>query len=135
LPFKNLLDKAEGTTVQRAVMVSLVGVKQAGGTACALTKECVDQVVNATDRVLIVSDDLSQKAALYNSDTKDYTKPMGEVAYEAIMAGNNLLYFGQNTSYEELSRVIDFLAKKYVSDANFRSKVDISNGLVDGIRY
>lgn len=135
LPFKDLLETTSQTTNQRAVMVSLAGVKQSGGGACALTKECVDQVINASDHVLIVSDDLSQKAAFYDPETKDYTKSLGEVAYEAVMAGNNLLYFGRNLSYNELDQALDYLAKKYQTDPMFKAKVEVSRGLVNQVMY
>jgi beta-glucosidase-like glycosyl hydrolase len=134
LPFKEVLDQANEDLPYRAVLVSLVGVKQSGGTACALTKTCVDQVVNAYDRAIVVSDDLTQKSALYDVDKKDYTKTLSQVAYEALMAGDNIIYFGETVSYDELDRVLTELVKKYQSDEAFQIQVETSKMMVDGFR-
>ena len=134
LPFKTLLDQASETLKDRAVLVSLVGVKESGGTACALTAECVSQVANAYDRVLIVSDDLTQKAAFYDPEKKDYIKSLPEVAYQAVLAGNHWLYFGPQASYEDLERVARFLAGRYLDEPEFKQKVDEASAMVESVR-
>ena len=134
LPFKAVLDRAEEDKVYSAVLVSLVGVKQSGDGACALTKSCVDQVSGAYQKVLIVSDDLGQKAALYDPLKKDYTKSLSQVAYEAVMAGNHLLYFGQNVSYSQLTKVLDDLTLRYKEDRLFKAKVDAAKVMLDSVK-
>ncbi len=134
LPFKTVLDQAEKDQVYSAVLVSLVGVKQSGGGACALTKSCVDQVSGAYQKVLIVSDDLGQKAALYDPLKRDYTKSLSQVAYEAVMAGNHLLYFGQNVSYSQLTKVLDDLTLRYKEDKLFKAKVDAAEIMLDSVK-
>lgn len=81
---------------------------------------------------VMVSDDLGSKAV------RDFYDPTGQsfdarqVALDAFLAGNDLLYVnnfiatGDPDSYTTISRTLDYFAQKYREDPAFAQRVDLS---------
>ncbi len=127
VPFKTVIDQEDQPiSTKKAVLVSLVGVEQSGGMACALTPQCVKQIAAVNDELLLFTDDLSLKAARFDPQTKEYTRTLSQVARQAVVAGNNVLYFGDQVSYAQLDQVLNNFVDWYQKDSQFKNKVDRS---------
>ncbi|MGQ9515790.1 MAG: glycoside hydrolase family 3 protein, partial [Anaerolineae bacterium] len=82
---------------------------------------------------LLVSDALGVPAVRKYYDPQLQTFPYRQIAQEAFLAGNDLLTLSQfalhddwTEQFENIKATITFFQEKYVSDANFRARVDDS---------
>jgi len=79
---------------------------------------------------LIICDDLSSRAVRQFYDPTGTTFQARLVARDALLAGNDLLYFGNIVSsdapdtYTTIVRSLDYFAQKYREDPAFASRVD-----------
>jgi len=105
------------------VMVSHAGVtNQYPDIPCSLSRDCVGQVSSNFPEVLIVSDALEMKSASFQPDSK--TRSLPEVAEAAVRAGEQVLVFGPQTTWVQLSEVMTHLEKTYTEDELFQAQVD-----------
>lgn len=104
-------------------MVSHAGViNQFEDTPCSLSRACIDELKLNFPRVLIFSDDLLMKSASYGLTASS----SADVAGKAIIAGNDVLVFGPGATPESLTQVRAALAARYLSDLDFKQRVDES---------
>lgn len=109
---------------QMGVMVSHVGViNQFSQIPCSLSSDCVGEIKNSFSQVLIFSDALDMKSALYSPDGD---LPLFDVVMEAIEAGNNVLIFSSDISLNQLAEIRQALINRYQSDKYFQNRVDQS---------
>lgn len=101
---------------------------------CSLSSECLSVVKTTYPRSLIFSDDLLMDSAKYNSSTKKYDKSLGQVATEAVKAGNNVLIFGKNAELENIVEAQVALKELYnqeegvdLIDARLRAVLEYKN--------
>ena len=108
------------------VMTAHVRLKdKLNGDACSLSSACLGQLVEYYPDALIISDDLLMKAARWQAGTSE-EKDLGEVAIEAIEAGNHVLLFGPGVNLGELTGVLLALEEEYQDSASFRKQVDLA---------
>ena len=53
-------------------------------------------------------------------------RSLSETALLAVMAGNDVLVFGEKVAYEDLQEIVVFLESIYEADQDFKEKVDFS---------
>ncbi len=107
------------------VMISHAGIlNQDPGIPCSLSKDCVSELKNAYPQIIIFSDALDMKAASFNKDKTDEEKNLTQISAEAVIAGNEVLIYGQSVSAEEIKKIILSLSAKYEKDVNFSELVD-----------
>jgi hypothetical protein len=74
----------------------------------------------------VFSDALEMAAAAYDKDNPRVPKSLLNVSREAVLAGNNVLVYGQAVSSEQLLVIAKELAKEYESSPQFKFYVDQS---------
>lgn len=121
--YKYILDQSEKT----AVMVAHVGVtSQDTQVPCSLSQYCVGELHAAYPNILIFTDALEMEAALYDKENPRVPKNLQQVSKEAVLAGNNVLVYGQSVTQQELSEIIDTLVIEYQSNPLFKPLIDQS---------
>jgi beta-glucosidase-like glycosyl hydrolase len=130
LLYRELLDRYPST----GVMVSHVGVlNQYPDIPCSLSSQCVGELLNNYPEVLIFSDALEMPAALYRPrrlpgqiSTPQGDRTLPEAALEALLAGNDVLIFGDGVTLEQLAEVINYLEQEMAANPALRSQVEAS---------
>jgi len=124
LPFDTILEKYPTL----GVMTSHVGVNGKNETLpCSLSTECLAGLVETYPKALIFSDDLTMKSASYDDQTKSYSKPLDQVALEALIAGNQVLVFARGTEVAELQAVAEKLLATTTDATESRTIVEKIN--------
>ncbi len=118
--FSQLLNKFKNI----GVMTTHVRLKnKLSGQVCSLSEECLSKFTDTYPKALLFTDDLTMKSARVQGDGIQ-EKSLGQVAVEAIEAGNNVLVFGRGTQASSLEEVVVTLQKEYEDSESFRNKVD-----------
>lgn len=108
-----------------SVMVSHVGiVNQNSQIPCSLSKDCVNELKNAYPNLLVFSDALEMKAASFNMENISEPKSLIQVSKEAIIAGDEVLIYGQSVNSYDMKEIIFNLAKEYDTNQEFKNLVD-----------
>lgn len=119
--YKYIIDNVDKV----GVMVSHAGVtNQDKDVPCSLSSFCIGEFKSAYKTVPVFSDALEMKAAFYDKNDSDKTQI--QVVKEAIIAGNEILVFGDSLSAEDFAKIILELESIYKSDEEFRKIVDNS---------
>jgi beta-N-acetylhexosaminidase len=90
---------------------------------------------------IVVSDDLGSQAVRRFYDPTGLTFDARQVARNAFLAGNDLLYVdnfttvGDPDSYTTLLRTLDFFTQKYQEDPAFAQRVDVSVERILTLKY
>ncbi len=106
------------------VMVTHVGVEnQYQDIPCSLSKVCVGQLTQQYPQALIFSDALEMKSATHDVNS-DQPKEIYQVAKEAILAGDEVLVFGEKVSLEQLEGIIHYLTNSYQTNQEFAQQLD-----------
>jgi beta-N-acetylhexosaminidase len=130
-PFKFVLD----TYPQIGVMTAHAAVEnQSADIACSLSPACVRQLFDLYPDVVVFTDALEMEAARFNSAAPAQPKALEAVAIEAIMAGNNVLVFGNGVPPAEIDRVMDRIRLEYANSATFRELVNASIEKIEKLR-
>lgn len=109
------------------VMTAHVGVSsQDRGIPCSVSPYCVSELNKAYPNVLVFTDALEMNAAAYDMDNPRVPKDLLQISKEAILAGNNVLVYGESVSQKELSVIISQLAIEYETNSQFKTRVDMS---------
>lgn len=109
------------------VMTAHVGVSsQDPGIPCSVSPYCVTELNKAYPDVLIFTDALEMDAAAYDMDNPRVPKDLLQITKEAILAGNNVLIYGESVTQKELSAIISQLAIEYETNPQFQTRVDAS---------
>ncbi len=95
------------------------------GQVCSLSEECLSKFADTYPKALLFTDDLTMKSARVQGDSSQ-EKSLGQIAVEAIKAGNNVLVFGRGVEASSLEEVVVALQKEYQDSESFRNKVDNS---------
>lgn len=95
------------------------------GKPCSLSEECLVRFSQLFPDVLLVTDALEMVSARTIAGSEKLMS-LAEVSHTAIIAGNNLLIFGDDVELAELNEIIQVLAKEYEDSELFREKVDQS---------
>lgn len=107
------------------VLVSHAGViNQNLELPCSLSTACVGELKAAFPNVLVFSDALEMKSASFNSEDITQPKDLVRVTKEAILAGNEVLIYGQSIDAPQINKILDTMVISYNKDVNFRNKVD-----------
>lgn len=121
--YKYILDQNQNI----GVMTAHVGVtSQDKEVPCSVSPFCVNELNTAYPNILVFTDALEMKAALYDTDNPNVPKSLVQVSKEAILAGNTVLLYGSSVTNEQLHQVITELSKEYESNEQLRSLVDKS---------
>lgn len=91
---------------------------------CTLSIDCVGKLGELYPQVLLVTDDLAMPPARMQPHTTAQTKPLPEVAVQAVEAGNHVLMFGLDVTTKELEAIVYTLQESYRDSVQFRGKVD-----------
>jgi len=120
--FSRVLDKFTNI----GVMTAHVRLQnKLSGQICSLSEECLSQFAKFYPKVLLFTDDLTMKAASSQIGTTE-EKDIGQIAVEAIKAGNNVLVFGNEADSALLETATAALQREYEDSESFRNKVDNS---------
>ena len=120
--FSQLLNKFKNI----GVMTTHVRLEnKLSGQVCSLSEECLSKFTDTYPKVLLFTDDLTMKSAKAQGDSAQ-EKSLGQIAVEAIKAGNNVLVFGRGTNASSLEEVVVTLQKEYEDSESFRNKVNNS---------
>ena len=76
--------------------------------------------------MLIFTDALEMEAAAYDKDNPRVKKDLLQVSKEAILAGNDVLLFGQSVTQEQLESLISELVIQYRVNPQMKTFVDKS---------
>jgi beta-N-acetylhexosaminidase len=121
--YKFILDQNE----KIGIMIAHVGVtSQDAEIPCSVSPYCVSELNKAYPNILVFTDALEMKAALYDKDNPNVPKSLVQVSGEAILAGNNVLLYGQSVTQEEISEIITELTREYETNEQLKSLVDKS---------
>ena len=96
------------------------------GQVCSLSVDCVGKLPSLYPNILLFTDDLTMAAARASLGSSTVERSLGEVAIEALAAGNDVLLFGRGAKVEELETVLFALEKEYEDSASFRARVEAS---------
>jgi beta-N-acetylhexosaminidase len=109
------------------VMTAHVGVtSQDKDKPCSLSTFCVGELNTAYPDILVFTDALDMKAALYDYENPLVDKNLIRVSLEAIGAGNNVLVYGPGVNQNEITAIIDYLTQVYDENPVFKALVDKS---------
>ncbi len=121
--YKYIIDQTE----KIGVMTSHVGVvSQDREIPCSVSPYCVSELYKAYPNVLIFTDALEMEAAAYDKDNPRVKKDLLQVSKEAILAGNDVLLFGQSVTQEQLESLISELVIQYRVNPQMKTFVDKS---------
>ncbi len=73
---------------------------------------------------LTVADDLAAGAVEAWAQEKFQTYPQGEVAFEALMGGNDVLPLIRPWQWQDLQATIDYIVARYEADPAVKARVD-----------
>lgn len=119
--YKYILDQNE----KIGVMTAHVGVtSQDKDIPCSVSPYCVSELNKAYPNILVFTDALEMTAALYDFNNPNVPKSLSRVSKEAILAGNNVLVYGQSVTDEDISKIIIDLVGEYENNPTFKSFVD-----------
>ncbi|PIR61928.1 MAG: hypothetical protein COY81_01875 [Candidatus Pacebacteria bacterium CG_4_10_14_0_8_um_filter_43_12] len=122
-PFKTVLDQFP----KLGVMTAHIAVQnQSANLPCSLSGSCVGQLFELYPEVTVFTDALEMGAARYNYQVPEIAKSLGAVSIEAILAGNNVLVYGQDVTPVQLQEVLSRIKQEYTSSSEFREKVNLS---------
>lgn len=120
--FKDLLDLYPNL----GLMTTHVGLKDVmEDLPCSLSADCLEKMTNFYPESLFFSDALEMKSTGYNPDSRA-GRSLDQISVEAVLAGNNVLVFGEGVSEEVFNQIIKRMEFEYNDSASFRKKVDIS---------
>lgn len=92
---------------------------------CSLSSVCLDPFPNHFPDVMIFTDALEmQSATTQNKNGEDVS--LAETSRLAVLAGNNVLVYGDQMSYDEMNEVVDYLVIEYELNDEFKDKVNLS---------
>lgn len=118
------------------VMTTYVAVEgKTDGKPCGLSALCLQSFPTNFPQALIFSDALEMKAAgselTAASATQsakiaddETTKSLSQRAQEALLAGNDVLVFGETTDPEQITNLVNDLTSRYESEKIFRNRID-----------
>jgi beta-N-acetylhexosaminidase len=108
------------------VMTAHVAVAgRTDGLPCSLSEICLDPFPIHFPQAMVFSDALEMKSAItQNEDGEDLS--LAETTLLAVLAGNDILVFGEKVSYEELEEVVSLLGKEYDENPAVKETVDYS---------
>ena len=92
---------------------------------CSLSSICLDPFPIHFPQVVIFTDALEMKSAITTKENGE-ERSLSETALLAVMAGNDVLVFGEKVAYEVLQEIVVFLESIYEADQDFKEKVDFS---------
>ena len=95
------------------------------GVPCSLSVACLDRFPVNFPEAILFTDALEMASAGLEEDS-DQPKELATVATQALLAGNDVLVFGEEVSQEEIEEVLFALESEYQLDENFRRQVDDS---------
>lgn len=122
-PFQTLLSKYPNIAV---MTTHVIVAERTNGIPCSLSAVCLDAFPKNFPLVLLFTDALEMKSAIVpNEDGSSQT--LEETAFQALMAGNTVLVFGEDVPQQKLKDVVSFLTQKYEENEDFRQKVDANN--------
>lgn len=90
---------------------------------CSLDVGCMAELASFSNRQLIFTDALEMKSARTGQDLT-VSKPLVQVAREAILAGNHILVFGKGVTAAELDPVLKMLITEYDTNVEMRARID-----------
>jgi len=121
LMFQRMLNKYPNI----GVMTAHIKLKdKLDGLPCSLSSVCLREFVSTYQEAIVFTDALDMKSALEKGDGSERT--LSEVSVEAIMAGNDVLVYGEGVTAQELETVMNDLIKEYEANEEFKSKADDS---------
>jgi len=105
------------------IMTTFTGVTaQDPNTPCALSKDCVGQLVSEYPRALLFTDALEMVAA--GTQKTGGSASLTKRTELAIRAGNHVLIYGEGVDAEEFAEIISNLTELYNNDQEFAVEVD-----------
>ncbi|MCC6711182.1 MAG: glycoside hydrolase family 3 protein [Candidatus Pacebacteria bacterium] len=122
LPFQKVFEVFPNIGVMTA---HVIVPDRTDGLPCSLSSVCLDPFPIHFPDVMIFVDALEMKSAV-TQDENGEDVSLATTAKMALMAGNNVLVFGDKLNYQELELIVGELVKVYDEDSEFRSKVDAS---------
>ena len=120
--FKDILDRFPNIGLM-TTHVGITGILEE--TPCSLSEVCLGKLTGLYPETLFVTDALEMDSARYQPNTAE-EKSLADVSKEAILAGNNMLVFGEDVSLEELDGILKSLEIEYTQSEVFRKKLDMS---------
>ena len=91
---------------------------------CSLSASCLGRFPVSFPEAMVFTDALEMAAA--SEADGDEELALTEIAVRAVLAGNNVLVFGDQVDLATIDEIIGALAVEYQLDENFRSVVDNS---------
>lgn len=105
------------------IMTTFVGVNnQDPGVPCALSKDCVGQLVSEYPDALLFTDALEMVSA--GVQDASGSASLSKRTELAIKAGNHIMIYGQAVDPEEFKEIISDLTELYQNDQEFADQVD-----------
>lgn len=120
--FKDILDKFPNIGLM-TTHVGITGILDE--VPCSLSEVCLGKLPTLYPEVLFVTDALEMESARHQSGSNEL-KSLSEVSREAILAGNNVLVFGEEVSVGDFNVILDALEREYTQSEAFRKKLDVS---------
>lgn len=106
------------------IMSSFVGVTaQDPDLPCALSKDCVGQLVHEYPNALLFTDEIDKAAAGHQAGTSSATISLSARVKSAISAGNHVVVFGQDADVLEIEQVVADLSGQMAEDEEFKTQV------------
>jgi beta-N-acetylhexosaminidase len=119
--FRDLLDIFPNL----GVMTAHIGVKDRfEGLPCSLSKDCLTGFVNSYPESLIFVDALDMKSVLLGGVASP--RSLTEVSKQAVLAGNDVLLYGEAVKPAELSEVLVGLVLEYENSEEFKLQINKS---------
>jgi beta-N-acetylhexosaminidase len=119
--YKYVIEESLGV----GVMVSHAGVlNQDSQVPCSLSKSCVDELKNTYANILVFSDALEMKSASFDKANVSEEKGLVQVSKEAVIAGNEILIYGQSIGSVDIKDIVFSLSKEYRNNPEFKELVD-----------
>ncbi|MFH2118245.1 MAG: glycoside hydrolase family 3 N-terminal domain-containing protein, partial [Candidatus Paceibacterota bacterium] len=110
------------------VMTTHVVVEnKTAGKPCSLSALCLQSFPTNFPQALIFTDALEMASAgleLESNAATESSKPLSQRAQEALIAGNDVLVFGETINAEQITALVDDLAGRYESEKLFRNRID-----------
>lgn len=93
------------------------------GQICSLSSDCLSAISSNFPQVLIFTDDLMMASAREQAGSNQPAE-LGELAVQAVRAGNDVLVFGPSAGAADLEQVLTALETAYNDSQSFRERVD-----------
>lgn len=108
------------------IMTTHVAVEgKTDGTPCSLNAPCLNSfLVNFPD-LLLFTDALEMRSASLVQES-EIVKTLPEIAVQAVLAGNDVLVFGEKVTPEQIEEVAESLASRYDENEVFQRRIDTS---------